>query len=260
MDEFQQELAKATVENTVGVAYNDIVSPSAKPIGTVISLLPRTIRLFFSRWEKWVVNAERSLELTAEAIQEKVAQIPEEKLSEPEPAIAVPALQQLSYCYDSQELREMYANLLVSSMNVDTKYEVHPAYVDIIKQLTPDEAKLLKRIFQIKDDCPLISVRRYNADNSYNEVIRNFSTIAFDACEKPLNIYAYLDNLERLKLIDIPYGGYITDNQIYKPLINHEIIQKIMSEKLPEKCSWDIEKKYFYLTAFGKNFVEICLK
>lgn len=260
MDEFQQELTKATVENTVGAVYNDIVSPSAKPIGTVVSLLPRTIRLFFSRWEKWVVNAEKSFELTAEAIQEKVAQIPEEKLSEPEPAIAVPALQQLSYCYDSQELREMYANLLVSSMNVDTKYEVHPAYVDIIKQLTPDEAKLLKRIFQIKDDCPLISVRRCNADNSYNEVVRNFSTIAFDVCEKPLNIYAYLDNLERLKLIDMPYGRYITDEQEYKPLINHEIIRKIMSEVLPKGHHWDIEKKYFYLTAFGKNFVEICLK
>ncbi len=260
MDEFQQGLAKATVENTVGAAYNDIVSPSAKPIGTVISLLPRTIRLFFSRWEKWVVNAEKSLELTAEAIQEKVAQIPEEKLSEPEPAIAVPALQQLSYCYDSQELREMYANLLVSSMNEDTKYEVHPAYVDIIKQLTPDEAKLLKRIYQINDNCPLISVRKYNAKNSYDEVIRNFSIMAFGLCEKPLNIYAYLDNLERLKLIDIPFGGYLTDDREYQSLINHKIIQKVMSEVLPEGHRWDVEKKYFSLTAFGKNFVEICLK
>lgn len=259
MDEFQQELVKNTVKQTVGAAYSDVISPSAKPIGTVISLLPRTIRLFFSKWEKWVINGEKSLELTAESIQEKVAKIPEEKLTEPEPYVAVPAIQQLSYSLDSTDLREMYANLLVSSMNIDTKTSVHPAFVEIIKQLTPDEAKLLKRISLNGDEYPLISIHKVNLDRSFNVIMRNFSDIAFEACENPLNIYSYLDNLERLKLIEIPYDGYLTDEKVYNPLKNHEIVKNITSQILPEGYHWDFKKNYFFLTAFGKHFVSVCL-
>lgn len=259
MDEFQQELAKATVENTVGAAYNDLVSPSAKPVGTIISLLPRTIRLFFSKWEKWIVNAEKSLELTAEAIQEKVAKIPEEKLTEPEPYVAVPALQQLSYSLDSEDLREMYANLLASSMNIDKKTSVHPAFVDIIKQLCPDEAKLLKYLSD-KDDQPLIDIHLIQSKNrEYSISLQNFTSIADGICENSLKISFYLDNLARLKLLDISDDRSLADDSEYKPLENHPLVKQIMNVQLPEGKSYEIKRHSFKLTAFAFDFIKVCL-
>lgn len=53
-------------------AYKDLVRPSAEPVGAMLSLLPRTIRLGLSKWEKWIINGEESLRLTAQAVQEKV--------------------------------------------------------------------------------------------------------------------------------------------------------------------------------------------
>ena len=68
------EKTKAIVEQTEGVlteVYKDLVSPSVQPIGIMLSYLPRTIRLGLSRWEKWLINGEESLKLTAQALKDK---------------------------------------------------------------------------------------------------------------------------------------------------------------------------------------------
>jgi len=238
--------------------YDDVVHPSAKSVGNTLSLLPRTIGVLLGKWEKWVINGEESIKLTALAVQEKVSKIPEEKLTEPEPYVAIPAMQQLSYCYDSKELREMYANLLVSSMNTDTKYQVHPSFVDIIKQLTPDEAKLLKKLSK-ENTFPLIDVQINLPDGGFQTTIHNFTNISEDVCDCPSNIFSYLDNFERLKLIDIKNDKYFTNEDLYQPLKNHAIIKEVMSRKLPEGYKNEIKKGIFELTAFGKDFIRICL-
>ena len=239
-------------------AYDDVVHPSAKSIGNSLSLLPRAIGVCLGKLEKWVINGEESIRLTAEAVQQKVLQIPEEKLTEPEQYVAIPTIQQLSYCYDSEELREMYANLLVSSMNTDTKYQVHPSFVDIIKQLTPDEAKLLKKLSK-GNSFPLIDVNRESPSGGYQVIVHNFTDISEDVCDCPSNVFAYLDNFERLKLIDIKNDKYLTNDDFYKPLENHVEIQEIMSHTLPEGYKNEITKGMFKLTAFGREFIKICL-
>ena len=258
-DDFTNDVAKELVTQTAGKAYDDLVAPSAKPLGTVFSLLPRTIRVWLSKWEKWVLNGERSIELTAQAIKEKTANIPIEKLTEPEPYVAVPAMQQLSYSFDSEELREMYANLLVASMNIDTKKYVHPAYVDIIKQLSPDEAKLLK-FLALNPDQPLIDVLLDLPNNGgYFTQVHNFTNIGEGICENPEEIFSYLDNLERLKLIEIPYGVLLNNNDIYKPLEEHEEIRALLKSTVPSGYKYRIQRHKFMLSAFGKNLIKICL-
>lgn len=248
------EQASGVLEKT----YEDVVHPSAKSIGNTLSLVPRTVGVWLGKWEKWVINGEESIKLTASAVQEKASKIPEEKLTEPESYVAIPAIQQLSYCYDSEELREMYANLLVSSMNTDTKYQVHPSFVDIIKQLTPDEAKLLKKLSK-GDVFPLIDVQMNLPAGGFKPIVHNFTNVSEDVCDCPSNVFAYLDNFERLKLIDIKNDEFLTNDDFYKPLENHPSIQKIMSQHLPEGYSHKIKHGLFRLTAFGKEFIKICL-
>lgn len=248
------------IEQAGGVlekAYDDIVHNSAKSVGNTLSLLPRTIGVWLGKWEKWVVNGEESIKLTALAVREKASQIPYEKLSEPEPYVAVPTIQQLSYCYDSEELREMYANLLISSMNVDTKYNVHPSFVDIIKQITPDEAKLLKRLSQ-EDAFPLIDIK-LQKEKGYNYVLKNFTNICEGICDCPNEVYSYLDNFERLKLINILPSTAINNDDEYKILENDEKVKNIMNGTCGENEKFVIERHLFYLTDYGKNFIHICL-
>lgn len=242
--------------------YKDAAQPSLRAIGTTVSLLPRTIRLWFGKWEKWVVNGEESLEKTAEAIRKKVAKTPEERLCEPAAYVALPAIQQISYSYDSDELRNMYANLLATSMDTAVKDNVHPSFVELIKQLSPDEARLLSVLPRsTSDNEPVVDLRiKLKGDEGYNNVVRNYTLVGKDVCEHPEQVPRYLDNLCRLKIIDIPDGIRLAQEEAYDPLIESVELDSIKaSVVLPEGARFDIDKKTLHVTNFGLAFIQCCV-
>lgn len=261
MNEIKNEIIKQSSE-VLSKSYDDLIHPSAKPIGQMLSYLPRTIRVWLSKWEKWIINGEESLRLTGEVLKDKLKDIPEERLCEPEPYVAIPAIQQIAYCCDSNELRELYANLLAASMNEDKKWKVHPGYVDIIKQLTPDEAKILKECPRSSNQYkPLIDLKVKHIGNETGEsiILRNYS-IMDQFCETPQNISMYIENLNRLKIIHVPDDAYITEDRFYTPLIESErIYEEKNTNKLKEGDSFIINKKLFYVTDYGVGFIKCCV-
>ena len=254
------EMVKQSKE-VLGKVYDVLAHPTARSVGNTLSLLPRTIGVWLGKWEKWIINGEESIRLTAEAVREKAKAIPEEKLTEPEPYVAVPAIQQLSYCYDSEELRELYANLLVSSMNSDTKYKVHPAFVDIIKQITPDEAKLLK-VFPREAIAyqPLMDVQvNLGPGKGYVAILRNFSNIGRDTCECPEQINSYLENLDRLEIISILNDTHVMDEKAYDPIRKDPYFVKFLNARVGDGKSISEKRKAFHVTNFGLSFLNTCV-
>lgn len=262
--DIDKELVGEVIDQSSGVlekAYDDLAHPTAKSLGNTLSLLPRTVGIWLGKWEKWVINGEESIRLTADAVREKAEKIPEEKLTEPEAYVAVPAIQQLSYCYNSEDLREMYANLLVSSMNTDTKQAVHPSFVDIIKQLTPDEAKILKKISDQPSYIPLIDLQvQLGPDRGHISMLQNYTNIGDGTCEYPQNICAYIENLDRLKLVCILDDTHLIDKTLYAPLENSQGFLAYKDIPLAQEQKFITKQKSFYITAFGKTFIKTCLK
>ena len=259
------EITKGIIDKTDGVlveVYKDALSPAVKPIGEILSILPRTVKVAFNGVEKWLINKEETLRLTAESVREKIKDVPEEKLVEPEPYVAIPAMQQLSYCVNNEELRELYANLLVSSMNADKKWQVHPAFVDIIKQLTPDEAKFIRNLRPfVSISNPLIDVRiEYDQNGGGRTIISNFTNVGLDKIDCPQNIGSYIDNLERLKLICIPPTMSLTNKDLYEPLKTHYLLTNSLPKQLGPNQKIGYDYKVFNLTNFGFDFVNICCK
>ena len=259
------EISKGIIDKADGVlveVYKDALSPAVKPIGEILSFLPRTVKVAFNGVEKWLINKEETLRLTAESVREKIKAVPEEKLVEPEPYVAIPAMQQLSYCVNNEELRELYANLLVSSMNADKKWQVHPAFVDIIKQLTPDEAKFIRNLRPfVSINNPLIDVRiEYDETGSGRTIISNFTNVGLDQLDVPHNIGSYIDNLERLKLICIPPTMSLTNKDLYESLKTHNLLTNSLPKQLGPNQKIGYDYKVFKLTNFGFDFVNICCK
>lgn len=248
-------------KDVLGKAYDDLAHPTVKSIGNTISLLPRTIGVWLGKWEKWVINGEESIRLTAEAVKERAKEIPEDKLTEPEPYVAVPAIQQLSYCYDSEELRKLYANLLISSMNSDTKHKVHPAFIDIIKQLTPDEAKLLKALPRDAVSYqPLMDVQlNLGPGKGHVAILRNYSNIGRGICECPEEVNSYLENLDRLEIISIQNDIHVMDGGKYDPIRKDPYFAKFLNAKVEEGKSVGEKRKSFHVTNFGLSFLNACV-
>ena len=146
-------------------------------------------------------------------------------------------------------------------MVVSTKNDVHPSFVEVIKQLTPDEAKLLKS-FQSKlhnPVFPIIDVRLSLPGGGYVTQIENFSLIGNDVCKNPKNMASYLDNLDRLKLISIDNLSHITNDEAYKELEKYPAIKQLIDTTKNDQYKNVIKRKLFTITQYGKNFIQTCV-
>lgn len=87
---------------------------------------------------------ESNIEQTRKLLEKKLKNVPVENIITPPMYIGVPALQAISYCMNDESLRNMYAELLAHAMNSDTIDNVHPTYVEIIKQMSPYDALIFR--------------------------------------------------------------------------------------------------------------------
>lgn len=253
---------KKIVESIAPSIYKDGVQPILEPVSKTVSLIPRTINAVLVPVEKWVLGREYNLAETKQMLEQKLNHFSPEQIVSPEAHIAVPAIQYISYCMDNIELKEMYANLLANSMLSFSKDGVHPAFVEIIKQLSPDEAKILRYIYK-NGTLPTISVRYNNEEGAGITVLVNFSNVGELAeCERPLDVSKYFDNLMRLGLVK---GGELfrklVDESKYDVLKEHPFVIDTAKSAEMQK---DLNKvayveSFIDMTPFGRAFCAICI-
>ena len=112
--------------------YKDLVKPAAREVGSVTGrsakALLSPVRAFLWGWEK-IEN------LVIDGVNKRIESIPEERRKIPDPEIAVPLIQALSYTAQNETLREMYLNLLANSIDSSMEKSVHPSFVELIKRM-----------------------------------------------------------------------------------------------------------------------------
>ncbi|EMX2781980.1 DUF4393 domain-containing protein [Klebsiella variicola] len=243
--------------------YQDALQPAAQEIGKALGTVAKLVNVALAPVSALVWGYDQIREFTATKVAEKLKGVSPEKIITPPPNVAGPAIEALRYTGYEESLSEMYATLLATAMNKDTVQKAHPAFVDIIKQLTPDEAKIVRDFAASTNTNPLISIRasQPNEDISkgFQVVLRNFSQIGQRAgCEFIDLVPAYLDNLVRMGLCGIPSDQVYIDSELYDPLINHpEVISKIEEmEKNNREAS--ILKGIVSITDFGRQFALAC--
>ncbi|MBQ9070644.1 MAG: DUF4393 domain-containing protein [Clostridia bacterium] len=209
---------------------------------------------------------EEALKELNNLVEEKLSSIPQELIDSPKPRIAVPTLQNASIT-EEREVRELYANLLANSMNKVVKNGVHPGFVEIIKQLSPDEAKII-RYLRIHKRIPTLGLKIDKTDSSHVVYVKEFSNVPeLSMCENIYDSQKYIDNLVRLGLVErSPDGTYISNESVYEPLKNHPFIKnkyqniEKQSATIDNFSKIDYVKGYCELTSFGESFCSICLE
>ena len=264
-ENFGLEIAKEAIKEVGKDVYSDVGKPIAKPTGELIGLVPRAIRAALSPLEKWVMQREYSIAETQKLLELKLQNVSPELIEPPEPYIAVPALQYISYCMDCDELRDMYANLLANSMNKVVKNGVHPGFLEIIKQLCPDEAKLLDYIYQKGAfvGVPIIYIKVHKNTGGTLYVVNAFTDILeLCGCEKPIDYEKYFDNLERLGLISCSNDVHFVNTEVYQSLKHHPYILKSIEnlEQKQEIKKVELIEGSLSLTKYGIDFCSICLE
>src|SRR5690348_3071068 len=134
------ETAKAVAELAKSVpVYQDAIQPAAKEAGKSLHLVARAVNAALIPVEGLVWGVERIRDFVRERVAAKLDNVPPEEVQQPKPHIAVPAIEALRYTGAESDLAELYANLLATSMDRATAYRAHPGFVDMIKNMSPDE-------------------------------------------------------------------------------------------------------------------------
>ena len=119
-------------------------------------------------------------------------------------------------------------------MNKDTATYAHPGFVESIKNLAPDEARILRSIVSSgKSEFPLIDLVASEkfSKNIYEIRIRNFSHIGEQAdVEHRDLVLSYIDNLCRLRLLFIREEASLVGDHMYDELEKDIEVQKVLDQ------------------------------
>lgn len=250
--------------------YEDALQPTVQEVGKFVARIPRAINAAFSGLDKWILNKEYAIDETKKLLEKKLENVDPDKIVEPEAYVAVPAIQAISYSMNSEELRNLYANLLAKAMNSDTKDMVHPSFVEIIKQMSPTDIRVYeeianKKTFQVAN----IYCCKYQNNQDSSKFASTLETpikkLGFEGIThityfSPDMVKISIDNLLRLRLIQ---ERFRLDTSIDEQLKTSPTYINMVTQlkKYLIDSSWKYEENAYYLglTDYGKSFRNICL-
>lgn len=181
--------------------YQDIVQPAAREVGTALQTVAKTIHIALAPVSALIWGYDQIREYLNASLIEKLKSVPQEQIVSPNLNVAGPAIEALRFAAHEPDLRELYANLLATSMDSQTAPNAHPAFVEFIRQMTPDEARILA-VLDSKYFFPLFDVRAIRSVGSEVVVQSRFELLCEAAsCLHPHLIPNYIDNLQRMGLV-----------------------------------------------------------
>lgn len=200
-----------------------------------------------------------------ERLEQKKNSIPKERQTEIPKCLAYPVIDRLKYSFDEEYLKNMYMNLLSSSMDKDNLSSIHPSFYSIIESLSHLDAKVFSFLFNDNNNVLSATIRIMikKTDSYYIEAFPKYYIIELlDNIEvDPFLISSSINNLYRLGLLNINLCIIRNPKQENK-FSNHKLtIERFNSYK---EMNNNINLKfgdYYYIqiSDFGRIFGKICI-
>jgi hypothetical protein len=253
--------AKNTVDAVHGLAeavgVPALVQPAATEIGQTLG---RSVRVALGPLRVLVWGFEQIEDFLYASVTEKLRGVRPENIVTPAPTIAGPAIEALRFAGHDETLREMYATLLATSMDATTSALAHPSFVETIRQLTPDEARIIERI-GLTTDRPFLTVKDGHSGEMWDREWANLTLYPRQiAMTRPELSQTYLSNLSRLGLIDLNVHAMISDASAYDEIRESAEVARVIEEiNLQEGHFPILDNGIIKLTPYGDLFLKACV-
>jgi hypothetical protein len=191
-------------------------------------------------------------------IAEKAQAIPPEHIIEPKSSIAGPTLQGLAFTHEEENLRDMYLNLLTTSMDGRAASLAHPAFVEIIKQLDSEDARLIKDVLQSTNPIAIAQIHRKSTkDSGYFIVFQHLLDLKDPTTSTPIEnpqLPAMIDNWIRLGLVEVAYDAFLVAPDSYAWAEQRPEYLRLSTPVQPDGTALEIQKGLLQRTELGKRF------
>ena len=239
--------------------YRDLAKPGVqqvgKALGTVLGL-GNTIL-----WPIQLMNEKSrlALESNLERYRIKLAHVPQEDICPLAPEIGVPIAEKLSYV-TNEIISDMYLELLAKASSIHGANVAHPGFVNIIENLSPDEAVLLQTVQHQIDGIPYIEMR-FQMQTEQKWLTLHPMILEekyYDALKYPDNLPAYVSNLEGLGIFEVQDDVYLDVNEIYREL--EEVGKRHYSSfaEVDSRRELTANRGRIMITGFARMFLSAC--
>lgn len=218
------------------------------------------------RWDPLLENIVReNVAKYAKDIDNELNKIPPENVNhEPDISLIGPALEASKYYVAKEKARQMFAKLIAAEMDVTKSDQVHHAFVEIIKQMNPLDARVLS---SLHNSITLLHCMYPSKDRLDKPQLVSDICISDTFPEYKQNVSLAIGNLSRLGLLDIPtrnlsgvrFGGNQVDmiERFKRTSLYRKIEQETQSYCPPDEIQ--VTTYNAYLTPMAFAFREICL-
>lgn len=241
--------------------YKDLAQPGVKQVGNAVGtvlglgntlLLP--LRLLNER-------ASSAFSSNMEKYREKLKEVPLEEIQQVSPEIGIPILERMTYVSD-EAISEMFVQLLANASQVQHADEAHPAFVHVIDNMSPDEARLIKVLNPLLVNSYgmyQISPPGSNRVISQRQFLFHPAILEKANLSNPEYIGPYMENLTRLGIFMAAVYSTSWDYTMLEPEIQaahaHLVNGELLSD-MPGAVHWNYGLVRY--TEFGYFFRNSC--
>lgn len=268
-DEANPSNVKDVIDAATGLVkaipvYDDAIKPAAKEVGKGLETIAKTVNIALSPVSALVWGYSQIENFINNKVAEKLKHIPAEKIITPEITVAGPTLEALKFAGHQVNLREMYANLLATAMNLDVSVYAHPSFVEIIKQLDPLEAEFVKKLAELEGYPHVIGVYHTSTSeyglfnyrsSETDDIEEHIVSIGKEVNIKPEMSKIYLSNLLRLRILETVED--VITYEDWSNLSNEMIEDTDLSRNLGVEQKITINLRF---SKFGRTFVNVCVR
>lgn len=245
--------------------YPDLAQPAVKKVGTALEMtldfLMIPIKYLGAVGKKYDMNIQKSLN----DYQQKLDSIPMEEIGTVPPEIGVPIIEDLTKV-TNEDLSSIYVNLLVNASLVTTSGYAHPSFINVLRSLSHDEAKIIKQLSSGLNSFCFIRFQRIDTNGSVVPMPSVFSDITDKVkLNFPENGDFYITNLISLGIIEridtylyseaSRYDALTKRNQAVKDDLQRQI-DSLDDSNIIKQSKIDIVKGRFIVTTYGKQFIK----
>lgn len=261
-DEPDNSALSQTLDSAANLAkaipiYEDALQPVAKEIGKSLSTVGKTLNLALEPLNGIVWGYERIKQYVERELSQKLKDVPPEYISTPTLSVAGPAIEALRFSGHCEELRELFTNLLATSIDARTVENAHPAFVAVIQQIVVDEARIL-RVFRAG---PLnYASLNWHSEKRLESGVRRVTTVdhisdLIDKCDLqyPQHFSSYVDNLVRLQLLSVSNVKLLADSAYAG--IESGPTMRDLRKKFSDETT-ETERTVIAITDFGRRFLK----
>lgn len=209
------EPISTAVTGVAVAAGKEITATASKGIGQTVSDIWYAV--FGAKWDeerqKKQIEVANNVDKFKEEITNKSTKILDENRIEPDVEVIGSTLESAKFRINKDEIRDMFSNLIVSAMDSSKANDIHPSFSEMIKQLSPLDAQNLYSLYHYQDE----TISKIIINFEHNGYRESYSHIYLANPDCKINelIAPSIENLIRLKLVDVTYSEYKTAENAY---------------------------------------------